>query len=186
MAGWLTAEFGLMNGTMVALKVRAFANGRMVYCFGLGRTISAGQVMDTTSDLMHLAWKEKDFYNWVRHLFSIHRTGIGVAWHNPTSNNILRTMDAEQHVRQLRLLKRTVEQLEAEFAHGRIDEGLLADIDRMLEDGVADGAEAANLKGLLERLRENTLTPRAELYGDGIRDCRRVKATIEGVIAVLG
>ncbi len=95
-------------------------------------------------------------------------------------------MDADQHVRQLRLLKRTVEQLEAEFAHGRIDEGLLADIDRMLEDGVADGPEAANLKGLLERLRENTLTPRTELYKDGIRDCRRVKATIEGVIAVMG
>ncbi len=94
-------------------------------------------------------------------------------------------MDAEQHVRQLRRLKRTVEQLETEFAHGRIDEGLLADIDRMLEDGVADGPEAANLKSLLEKLRENTLTPRAELYGDGIRDCRRVKATIEGVIAVL-
>ena len=95
-------------------------------------------------------------------------------------------MDAEEHVRQLRLLKRTVEQLEAEFAHGRIDEDLLAEIDRMLEDGVADGSEAAHLKGLLERLRENTLTPRAELYKDGIRDCRRVKATIEGVIAVLG
>lgn len=95
-------------------------------------------------------------------------------------------MDAEEHVRQLRLLKRTVEQLEAEFAHGRIDEGLLTDIDRILEDGVADGEEAANLKSLLERLRENTLTPRAELYKDGIRDCRRVKATIEGVIAVLG
>ena len=102
-----------------------------------------------------------------------------------TIPNIFRTVDAEEHLRQLRRLKRTVEQLEAEFAHGRIDEGLLADIDRMLEDGVADGEEAANLKGLLEKLRENTLTPRAELYGDGIRDCRRVKATIEGVIAVL-
>ena len=95
-------------------------------------------------------------------------------------------MDAEENVRQLRLLKRTVEQLEAEFAHGHVDEGLLADIDRMLEDGVADGPEAAHLKSLLEKLRENTLTPRAELYKDGIRDCRCVKATIEGVIAVLG
>ncbi|HRH68573.1 MAG: hypothetical protein JNL43_05245 [Flavobacteriales bacterium] len=95
-------------------------------------------------------------------------------------------MDPEEHIRQLRRLKRTVEQLEAEFAHGSVDEGLLSDIDRMLEDGLANGPEAANLKTLLERLRENTLTPRPELYGDGIRDCRSVKAAIEGVIAALG
>ena len=95
-------------------------------------------------------------------------------------------MEAELFVRQLRRLKRTLEQLEAEFAHGRIDEELLADIDRMVEDGLACDPRTNELVAHLERLRENTLTPRSELYTDGIRDCRKAKSMIEEVIAVVG
>ena len=47
-------------------------------------------------------------------------------------------MDTEELMRELRRLKRSLEQLEAEFAHGRTDDGLLHEMDTMLENGLAD------------------------------------------------
>lgn len=79
-----------------------------------------------------------------------------------------------------------MEQLESEFARHTIDAGLLADIDRMVEEGLAADERTTHLVSLLERMRENTLTPRPELYTDGIRDCRRLKAVIEEVIGEVG
>lgn len=92
-------------------------------------------------------------------------------------------MGPEQFTRQLRRLKRTVEQLGAGFAEQHIDAGLLAEIDLQLENGLAADARTADLKGLLDGLRECTLSPRPERYADGVVYCRRVKATIEGLMA---
>lgn len=92
-------------------------------------------------------------------------------------------MEAEQRVRSLRQLKRMMEMLETEFAHGRTDHGLLADIDRMLENGLARDPRLGGLKDRLDALRESTLSPRPELHADGVRDCRRIKVLIEEFIA---
>lgn len=95
-------------------------------------------------------------------------------------------MTPEQLVRQLRRLKRTLEQLESEFAQHHIDVELLADIDRMVENGLAHEPLIAELCAQLERLRETTLTPRPELYTDVIRYCRLSKASIEELMAEVG
>jgi hypothetical protein len=95
-------------------------------------------------------------------------------------------MEAEQLVRQLRRLKRSLEQLESEFARQHVDQGLLVDIDRMVDDGLAHDPRMLRLVQLLERLREHTLTPRPELYTDGIRDCRKAKALVEELAGLVG
>lgn len=92
-------------------------------------------------------------------------------------------MEAEQRVRQLRQLKRMMEMLDTEFSHRRVDHGLLADIDRMLENGLSREPRLRDLKDRLDALRESTLSPRAELHADGVRDCRRIKVAIEHLLA---
>lgn len=94
-------------------------------------------------------------------------------------------MGSEPLTRRLRRLKRTVEQLDACFAEQRVDTGLLAEIDLQLENGLAADPRTADLKGLLDDLRESTLAPRPERYADGVVCCRRVKAAIEGLMAVV-
>jgi hypothetical protein len=94
-------------------------------------------------------------------------------------------MDTEELMRELRRLKRSLEQLEAEFAHGRTDDGLLHEMDTMLENGLADDPRTEALKGMLDHLRENTLTDRPERFADGIRHCRKLKATVEGTMSML-
>lgn len=95
-------------------------------------------------------------------------------------------MDPDRLSRGLRRLKRTIEQLGVEFAEQRVDEGLLAEIDLMRENGLGRDPRTARLMDLLEELRQGTLSDRAERYGDGLRNCRRVKAEIEGVLAEVG
>lgn len=88
--------------------------------------------------------------------------------------------------RALRTLRRTVQMLETELRHGRLDEGLLADIASQLENGIASDERCAVLVRGEDSLRENTLTPRPELLGDTIRACEKLKDAIEGVLARLG
>jgi|GEM_PF-696492 hypothetical protein len=104
----------------------------------------------------------------------------------PPTGLTFRAMEAEQLVRHLRRLKRSLEQLESEFARQHVDQGLLVEIDRMVDEGLTYDTRLTRLVHLLERLRENTLTPRVELYSDGVRDCRRAKAIIEELMAVVG
>jgi hypothetical protein len=92
----------------------------------------------------------------------------------------------EQLVRLMRRMKRTLEQLESEFARNTLDVELLLDLDRMVDEGLSAEPRTAHITAQLERLRENTLTPRPELYTDGIRDCRRLKALLEEVMGELG
>jgi hypothetical protein len=88
--------------------------------------------------------------------------------------------------RALRTLRRTVQMLETELRHGRLDEGLLADIAAQLENGIASDTRCADLVRGEDSLRESTLTPRPELLSDTIRACEKLKDAIEGVAAKLG
>ena len=88
--------------------------------------------------------------------------------------------------RALRTLRRTVQMLETELRHGRLDEGLLGDIELQLERGIASDTRCTVLVSGVDSLRENTLTPRPELLSDTIRACEKLKDAIEGVLARLG
>ncbi len=92
----------------------------------------------------------------------------------------------EQLVRLLRRMKRTLEQLESEFAHNHVDLELLRELDHMVDEGLTADTRSTEIVRQLERLRENTLTPRPEIHSDGIRDCRRLKALLEEVMGELG
>lgn len=88
-------------------------------------------------------------------------------------------------IRALRSLRRTVQMLETELRHGRLDEGLLADIESHLERGIAGDRRCITLVNGVDSLRENTLTPRPERIADTIRACEKLKDAIEGVTALL-
>jgi len=84
--------------------------------------------------------------------------------------------------RALRTLRRTVLMLETELRQEHLDEELLADIEQQLEDGIASHPRCAVLRQHVDALRENTLTPRRELYTDTVRACMQLKDAIEGVV----
>ncbi|HQW87567.1 MAG TPA: hypothetical protein PLH93_10295 [Flavobacteriales bacterium] len=88
-------------------------------------------------------------------------------------------------VRALRSLRRTVQMLETELRHGRLDEGLLADIESLMERGIAGDGRCTALVTGVDSLRENTLTPRPERIADTIRSCEKLKDAIEGVTTIL-
>ncbi|MBK6629168.1 MAG: hypothetical protein IPJ87_03390 [Flavobacteriales bacterium] len=87
--------------------------------------------------------------------------------------------------RALRSLRRTTHMLETELRHGRLDDGLLADIESHMERGIAGDSRCTALVTGVDNLRENTLTPRPERVADTIRACEKLKDAIEGVTAIL-
>lgn len=88
--------------------------------------------------------------------------------------------------RRLRTLRRTVLMLQTELRHGHVDEGLIAEIDQQLDHGLGVDSRCERLPAAVDALRENTMTPRAELHGDTIRACERLKDEIEAIISRLG
>ncbi len=95
-------------------------------------------------------------------------------------------MTDRELVRALRLLRRTVDMLQTELRHGRIDEGLLADIEAHMERGIGTHPRSEALRPAVDALRESTMTPRPELLIDTVRACEKLKDGIEGVTAALG
>ncbi|MGV3636331.1 MAG: hypothetical protein ACO1NQ_01665 [Flavobacteriales bacterium] len=87
--------------------------------------------------------------------------------------------------RRLRTLRRSVLMLQTELRHGHVDEGLIAEIDQQLDHGLGLDDRCARLPAAVDAVRENTMTPRAELHGDTIRACERLKDEIEAIIARL-
>ena len=75
--------------------------------------------------------------------------------------------------------------LETELRHGTLDEELLADIDRQLEEGIATDPRCAGLRELVDALRESTLTSPPELYRNAVRACEKLKDAMEEVVALL-
>ena len=88
--------------------------------------------------------------------------------------------------RARRQLRRTVDMLQTELRHGRVDDGLVADIEVHMERGISTDHRCAQLRTFVDAIRESTMTPRKELLGDTIRACEKLKDAIEGVIASLG
>lgn len=80
--------------------------------------------------------------------------------------------------RSLRTLRRTVLMLQTELRHGRLEEEILQDIDQQMERGIATDGRCASLIPAVDKLRESTLTPRAELLGDTIRACDKLMDAI--------
>jgi hypothetical protein len=95
-------------------------------------------------------------------------------------------LDTLTLARRLKTLRRTVEMLRTELRHGHLDEELITSIDAQLEDGIGTDPRSAELRAFVDALRENTLTPRAELLADTIRACDKLGDAIEGVMDRLG
>lgn len=87
--------------------------------------------------------------------------------------------------RRLRTLRRTVLMLQTELRHGNVDEALIADIDQQMEHGIGTDPRCETLRVPVDGLRENTMTPRAELVADTVRACEQLKDAIEDVTAGL-
>ncbi len=87
--------------------------------------------------------------------------------------------------RQLRGLARTALMLETELRHGRVDEGLINDIEQRMEAGIAIDPRCGSLRGAVDTLRESTLTPRPELLGDTIRASEQLRDAIDVIVAHL-
>jgi hypothetical protein len=92
-------------------------------------------------------------------------------------------MDDLSLARELKRLRRTVIMLQTEFRREHVDEGLVAEIEQRMDQGIATDPRCAGLATLVDALRESTLTPRAELHRDAARACERVKDAIEGVVS---
>ncbi|MBL7952776.1 MAG: hypothetical protein JNM62_13775 [Flavobacteriales bacterium] len=88
--------------------------------------------------------------------------------------------------RSLRTLRRTVLMLQTELRNDHMDEGLIADIDRQMANGIGTDQRCDGLRVLVDALRESTLTPRAELYRDTIRACVELTDAIEDVTSRIG
>lgn len=84
--------------------------------------------------------------------------------------------------RSLRTLRRTVLMLQTELRHGRVEEEILQDIDQQMERGIATDERCSKLVVAVDKLRESTLTPRAELHADTIRACDKLMDAIAIVL----
>jgi hypothetical protein len=94
-------------------------------------------------------------------------------------------MDATTLARRLKTLRRTVLMLQTELRQSHLDEDLIAEIERQMEHGIATDPRCAGLGAAVDALRENMLSPRAELFPDTIRACEKLKDAIESVAGTL-
>ncbi|MEO8591391.1 MAG: hypothetical protein ABI432_18570 [Flavobacteriales bacterium] len=89
-------------------------------------------------------------------------------------------------IRRLRRLRRAVDMLQGDLRHGRLNNTLLAEIEKHMDHGIATEPRCAGLTDPVDHLRESTLTPRPELLADTIRACERLKDAIESITTRLG
>ncbi len=54
-----------------------------------------------------------------------------------------------------------------------------------MEDGIATEPRCTGLRAPVDALRESTLSPRAELFGDTIRACEKLSDAIDEVLGWL-
>ena len=88
-------------------------------------------------------------------------------------------------LRRLRVMRRTVLILETELRRAHVDEKLVAELDTMLEEGIAADERCSPVRDLVDKLRETLLSTRVERYGDGVRVCQQLKDAIENVLSLL-
>ena len=89
-------------------------------------------------------------------------------------------------VRRLRRLRRTVLMLETELRMGHLDVGLLEEIEERLEHGIATEPRSAGLRGMVDAVRENTLTPRPELMRDTVRAAEKLRDAVDAIVDRIG
>jgi hypothetical protein len=66
-----------------------------------------------------------------------------------------------------------------------LDDALITDVDAQMERGIASEPRCATLVANVDTLRESTLTPRAELLGDTVRACEKLRDAIDEVVGSL-
>lgn len=86
----------------------------------------------------------------------------------------------------LRQMHRTVLMLETELRREHLDNGLVAEIEAMMERGIATHERSAGLRDLVDALRETLLTPRPERCSDGVRLCRALRDAIDAILGRMG
>ncbi|MFZ1331926.1 MAG: hypothetical protein WAR83_07055, partial [Flavobacteriales bacterium] len=99
---------------------------------------------------------------------------------------IFAPMQNEDLVRRLRKLSRTVYMLQTDLRHGHMNKVLLEEIESQLDHGIATESRCTGLVPLVDNVRENTLTPRPELYTDTARACEKLKDAIGDLVERLG
>ena len=92
-------------------------------------------------------------------------------------------MDDLDLARRLKRLRRSVIMLQTELRREHLDQELISEIEQQMDHGISADPRSASLSLLVDSLRENILTPRAELFRDAARACEQFKDAIEGVIA---
>ena len=95
-------------------------------------------------------------------------------------------MQNEDLVRRLRKLSRTVYMLQTDLRHGQLNNALLEEIEFQMDHGISTEPRCTGLVPLVDTVRENTLTPRPELYTDTARACEKLKDAISDLVERLG
>ncbi len=88
--------------------------------------------------------------------------------------------------RRLKILRRSVLMLETELRNDHMDNDLLADIDRQMEEGLAAEPRTAFLRERVDALRENVMGSGSHRFRDAIRSTAELRDAIEEVMALLG
>ncbi len=94
-------------------------------------------------------------------------------------------MNDQELAQQLKRLRRRVEQLQAEFQHQRVDEGLFAEMETLLERGLSADDRCRELQRMVDRLREDQLITASGNHHEAVRACVRIKIVIDRLIADL-
>lgn len=91
-------------------------------------------------------------------------------------------MNDVELVRRLMRLRRTVLMLETELRLPHLDVELIEKIEEQLEDGIATESRSAALRGLVDAMRESTMTPRPELMRDTVRAAEKLRDAVDAII----
>lgn len=94
-------------------------------------------------------------------------------------------MNDQALVHQLKRLRNRVVQLQAEFQYEHLDKGLFAEIETLMEGGVAADRRCTELRDLVDGLREHTLLVVSADHKEAVRRSQRLKTAIESVISDL-
>jgi len=84
-------------------------------------------------------------------------------------------MNDQDLTRRLHRLRRSVIMLQTELRREHLDHDLIAEIEQQMDHGISADPRSASLSVLVDALRENILTPRAELFRDAARACEQLK-----------
>lgn len=91
-------------------------------------------------------------------------------------------MNDQDLKQQLKRLRRRVEQLQAEFEHRHLDLALFAEIESLLDSGIAADDRCRELQQRIDALREDHLITAGGNHHEAVRGCVRLKILIDRII----